>query len=93
VYRRNHVPRWNTISVSGYHMREAGCAAVQEVAFTLANAIAYVEVARAAGLEVDQVAPAGVVLLQRPQPPREVPRPPLPHVRYQAALHPDRRLS
>lgn len=51
------VPRWNTISISGYHMREAGCTAVQEVAFTLANAIAYVEAAVAAGLEVDQFAP------------------------------------
>ncbi|HEY8449913.1 MAG TPA: methylmalonyl-CoA mutase family protein, partial [Bacillota bacterium] len=52
-----HVPRWNTISISGYHMREAGCTAVQEVAFTLANAIAYVEAALAAGLKVDDFAP------------------------------------
>ncbi len=51
------MPRWNTISISGYHMREAGCTAVQEVAFTLANAIAYVEAARAAGLAVDDFAP------------------------------------
>src|SRR5204863_4470628 len=51
------VPRWNTISISGYHMREAGCTAVQEVAFTLANAVAYVEAARAAGLAVDAFAP------------------------------------
>jgi methylmalonyl-CoA mutase N-terminal domain/subunit len=57
AYCHRHVPRWNTISVSGYHMREAGCTAVQEVAFTLANAIAYVEAARAVGLEVDAVAP------------------------------------
>jgi methylmalonyl-CoA mutase N-terminal domain/subunit len=51
------VPRWNTISISGYHVREAGCTAVQEVAFTLANGIAYVEAARRAGLEVDAFAP------------------------------------
>src|SRR5436190_1770261 len=44
-YCRKHVPKWNTISISGYHMREKGCSAVQEVAFTLANAIAYVEAA------------------------------------------------
>ncbi len=54
---KDAVPRWNTISISGYHMREAGCTAVQEVAFTLANAIAYVEAARSAGLEVDAFAP------------------------------------
>jgi methylmalonyl-CoA mutase N-terminal domain/subunit len=54
---RVQAPRWNTISISGYHMREAGCTAVQEVAFTLANAIAYVEAARAAGLGVDDFAP------------------------------------
>ncbi|MBI2217154.1 MAG: methylmalonyl-CoA mutase [Candidatus Rokubacteria bacterium] len=57
AYCRALVPRWNTISISGYHMREAGSTAVQEVAFTLANAIAYVEAARAAGLEVDSFAP------------------------------------
>jgi methylmalonyl-CoA mutase, N-terminal domain len=57
AYCRTHVPRWNTISISGYHMREAGSTAVQEVAFTLANAIAYVEAARAAGLEVDAFGP------------------------------------
>jgi methylmalonyl-CoA mutase N-terminal domain/subunit len=51
------LPRWNTISISGYHMREAGCDAVQEVAFTLGNAIAYVEAARGAGLAVDDFAP------------------------------------
>lgn len=50
-------PRWNTISVSGYHMREAGSTAAQEVAFTLADAVAYVRAARRAGLDVDQVAP------------------------------------
>jgi methylmalonyl-CoA mutase N-terminal domain/subunit len=54
---KDAVPRWNTISISGYHMREAGCTAVQEVAFTLANAIAYVEAARDAGLDVDAFAP------------------------------------
>jgi methylmalonyl-CoA mutase N-terminal domain/subunit len=51
------VPRWNTISISGYHMREAGSTAVQEVAFTLANGIAYVQAALDAGLDVDAFAP------------------------------------
>jgi methylmalonyl-CoA mutase N-terminal domain/subunit len=51
------VPKWNVISISGYHMREAGATAVQEVAFTLANAIAYIEAALAAGLDVDEFAP------------------------------------
>ena len=51
------MPRWNTISISGYHMREAGCTAVQEVAFTLANGIAYVQAAVEAGLGVDVFAP------------------------------------
>jgi methylmalonyl-CoA mutase N-terminal domain/subunit len=51
------VPRWNTISVSGYHMREAGCTAVQEVAFTLANGLAYVQAAASRGLDVDDFAP------------------------------------
>ncbi len=57
AYCHREVPRWNTISISGYHIREAGCTAVQEVAFTLANGIAYVEAALAAGLEVDDFAP------------------------------------
>jgi len=52
----NKMPRWNTISISGYHMREAGCTAVQEVAFTLANAIAYVEAALKKGIELDTFA-------------------------------------
>jgi methylmalonyl-CoA mutase N-terminal domain/subunit len=51
------LPRWNTVSISGYHIREAGSDAVQEVAFTLADGIAYVEAARAAGLPVDVFAP------------------------------------
>ncbi|MGH2518198.1 MAG: methylmalonyl-CoA mutase family protein, partial [Chloroflexota bacterium] len=51
------VPRWNTISISGYHIREAGSTAVQELAFTLANAIAYVQAAVAAGLDVDDFGP------------------------------------
>lgn len=51
------VPQWNTISVSGYHIREAGSTAVEEVAFTLANGIAYIEAAVARGLAVDEVAP------------------------------------
>ncbi|MBP8856831.1 MAG: methylmalonyl-CoA mutase family protein [Anaerolineaceae bacterium] len=52
----SEVPQWNTISISGYHIREAGSTAVQEVAFTLANAIAYVQAAIAAGLKVDEFA-------------------------------------
>jgi methylmalonyl-CoA mutase N-terminal domain/subunit len=56
AFCKNHVPRWNTISISGYHMREAGCTAVQEVAFTLADGIAYVEAAIRAGLDVDSFA-------------------------------------
>jgi methylmalonyl-CoA mutase, N-terminal domain len=51
------LPEWNTISISGYHIREAGSTAIQEVAFTLANAIAYIEAAMRAGLEVDAFAP------------------------------------
>jgi methylmalonyl-CoA mutase, N-terminal domain len=57
AYAQQHVPEWNIISISGYHMREAGCTAVQEVAFTLANAIAYVQAAVDAGLDVDRFAP------------------------------------
>jgi methylmalonyl-CoA mutase N-terminal domain/subunit len=57
AYCRERIPRWNTISISGYHMREAGSTAVQEVAFTLANAIAYVRAAVEAGLLVDEFAP------------------------------------
>lgn len=56
-YCSKHVPRWNTISISGYHIREAGSTAVQEIAFTIANGIAYVEAAKAAGLDVDDFAP------------------------------------
>jgi methylmalonyl-CoA mutase, N-terminal domain len=56
-YCKDRVPRWNTISISGYHLREAGATAVQEVAFTLANAVAYVQAAEAAGLQVDEFAP------------------------------------
>jgi methylmalonyl-CoA mutase N-terminal domain/subunit len=57
AFCRRHVPRWNTISISGYHMREAGSTAVQEVAFTLANACTYVQAALDAGLAVDEFAP------------------------------------
>ena len=67
AYCHEHVPKWNTISISGYHMREKGCSAVQEVAFTLANAIAYVQAAIDAGLDGRRVRPAARVLLQRPQ--------------------------
>src|SRR6202051_3449033 len=54
---RHEIPNWNPISISGYHIREAGSTEVQEVAFTLANAIAYVEAAIASGLQVDEFAP------------------------------------
>jgi methylmalonyl-CoA mutase, N-terminal domain len=57
AYCKQHVPKWNTISISGYHMREKGCSAVQEVAFTLSNAVAYVQAAIDAGLKVDDFAP------------------------------------
>jgi methylmalonyl-CoA mutase N-terminal domain/subunit len=55
-YCAEHLPRWNTISISGYHIREAGSTAVQEIAFTLANAISYVNAAIAAGLDIDRFA-------------------------------------
>jgi methylmalonyl-CoA mutase N-terminal domain/subunit len=55
-YCHENVPKWNTNSISGYHIREKGCSAVQEVAFTLANAIAYVEAALDRGLEIDKFA-------------------------------------
>ena len=57
AYCNDRVPKWNTISISGYHFREKGCSAVQEVAFTLANGIAYVQAALDAGLEIDKFAP------------------------------------
>jgi methylmalonyl-CoA mutase N-terminal domain/subunit len=57
AWAARELPEWNTISISGYHIREAGSTAIQEVAFTLANAIAYIEAARQAGLEVDSFAP------------------------------------
>ena len=57
AWTNQNVPEWNTISISGYHMREAGSTAVQEVAFTLGNGIAYVEAAIKAGLDVDKFAP------------------------------------
>ena len=57
AYCTEHVPRWNSISISGYHIREAGSTAAQEVGFTLADAITYVETARSAGLDVDSFAP------------------------------------
>src|SRR5919107_435932 len=57
AYCRERIPKWNTCSISGYHMREKGCSAVQEVGFTLANAIAYVQAAIDAGMDVDDFAP------------------------------------
>jgi methylmalonyl-CoA mutase N-terminal domain/subunit len=56
-YCQSNLPNWNTISISGYHMREAGSTAAEEVAFTLSHAVAYVEAALAVGLEVDDFAP------------------------------------
>lgn len=57
AFCQKNVPQWNTMSISGYHIREAGATAVQELAFTLANAITYIEAAQKAGLEVDAFAP------------------------------------
>ncbi len=57
AYCKEHVPKWNTVSISGYHFREKGCSAVQEVAFTLASGMAYVQAALDAGLKVDDFAP------------------------------------
>ncbi|SDL63443.1 acyl-CoA mutase large subunit family protein [Sediminibacillus halophilus] len=57
AYCQEELPRFNTISISGYHIREAGSTAVQEIAFTLANGIAYVDAALASGLDIDQFAP------------------------------------
>jgi methylmalonyl-CoA mutase N-terminal domain/subunit len=57
AYCKQRVPRWNTISISGYHFREKGCSAVQEVGFTLANGIAYVQAALDAGLAIDEFGP------------------------------------
>jgi methylmalonyl-CoA mutase N-terminal domain/subunit len=57
AYCASRVPQWNTISISGYHIREAGATAVQELAFTVANAVAYCEAALAAGLRIEQFAP------------------------------------
>ncbi len=78
AYCAERIPSWNTISISGYHIREAGSTAVQELAFTLANGIAYCEAAVAAGLSPDDFGARLVVLLQRAQRllpgGREVPR-------------------
>jgi methylmalonyl-CoA mutase N-terminal domain/subunit len=57
AYCAQNIPKWNTVSISGYHFREKGCSAVQEVAFTLSSGIAYVQAALDAGLEVDDFAP------------------------------------
>jgi methylmalonyl-CoA mutase N-terminal domain/subunit len=57
AYSKDHVPLWNTINVGGYHLREAGCSAVQEIAFSFSNAIAYVEAGLKAGLGIDEFAP------------------------------------
>ena len=57
AYCHQRLPNWNTISISGYHLREAGATAVEELGFTMAHAIAYVEAARAAGLDANKFAP------------------------------------
>ena len=57
AYCKEHIPSWNTISISGYHIREAGSTAVQEIAFTISDGIAYVQAAIDAGLDVDEFAP------------------------------------
>jgi methylmalonyl-CoA mutase N-terminal domain/subunit len=57
AYCHQRLPNWNTISISGYHLREAGATAIQELAFTMSHAIAYVDAAQAAGLQVDEFAP------------------------------------
>ncbi len=57
AWAAEHTPKWNVISISGYHMREAGCTAIQEVAFTLADACAYIDAALAAGQSIDDFAP------------------------------------
>ena len=69
AYCSENVPRWNTISISGYHMAEAGATAAQELAFTFSNAIAYVQAAVDAGLEVDAFAPRLSFLLRGAEPP------------------------
>ena len=83
AYTSERLPKWNPISISGYHIREAGSTAVQEVAFTLADGIAYVEAAVRRGLRRRRLRAAALLLLQRAQPPlrggREVPRGP-PHL-------------
>ena len=68
AYCHERLPKWNTISISGYHIREAGSTAVQELAFTLAHGIAYCEAAVAAGLSPDEFGERALVLLQRAQP-------------------------
>ena len=79
-YSSREAPRWNTISISGYHMREAGATAVQELAFTFANAIAYVQAAVDSGLDVDDFGGQAFLLLRGPEQPAggsgEVPRGP-----------------
>ncbi len=65
AWAAREMPEWNTISISGYHIREAGSTAVQEVAFTFANAIAYIEAALAAGLDCRCLRAAAFFLLQR----------------------------
>jgi methylmalonyl-CoA mutase N-terminal domain/subunit len=57
AFCKDHVPQWNTINIGGYHLREAGCSAVQEIAFAFSNAVAYIEAGLAAGLDIDSFAP------------------------------------
>ena len=67
AYCAERIPNWNTISISGYHIREAGSTAVQELAFTLANGIAYCRRRRRRGLVARRVRRAALLLLQRAQ--------------------------
>ena len=66
AYCQREIPRWNTISISGYHMAEAGATPAQEIAFTIANAKEYVRAALAAGPRRRRLRAAAVVLLRRP---------------------------
>ena len=68
-YCAEHLPAWNTISISGYHIREAGSTAVQEIAFTIANGIAYVEAAICRRPRRRRLRPPPELLLERPQQP------------------------
>ena len=98
-FATKHVPQWNTISISGYHIREAGSTAAQELAFTLADGFTYVEECLERGLDVDDVRAAAVVLLEQPprllrgdrQAARRAPHLGAPHARALQAKKPESR--